>query len=109
MDYRELAADLLKRAATRGASGAEVLIVEDESSSVQVRMRDVDRIQSAREKRLGLRLCFGPRSASTATSDFSADSLHRQLDDTAAMAQAVAEDPASGLPDAGAFGDGWPE
>jgi PmbA protein len=109
MDYRELAEDLLKQAATHGATGAEVLIVEEESSSVQVRMRDVDRVQTAREKRLGLRVGFGPRSAGTATSDFSADSLRRLLDDTAAMAQAVAEDPASGLPDATAFRDGSPE
>src|SRR3974390_3510104 len=76
MDYRELAQGLLKRAAAKGASGAEVITVEDEPFSVQVRMRAVDTLQSAREKRLGLRLCFGQRSATTATSDFSPESLH---------------------------------
>jgi len=99
MDYRELAHDLLKQAATKGTSGAEVIIVEDEAFSVQVRMRAVDTLKSAREKRLGLRLCFGQRSATTATSDFSLDSLRRLLDDTAAMARAAAEDPFSGLPE----------
>ena len=68
MDYRELAHELLRRAAAKGASGAEVNIVEDESFSVQVRLRAVDTLQSARQKRLGLRLCFGQRSATTATS-----------------------------------------
>jgi PmbA protein len=99
MDYRELAHDLLKRAAAEGSSGAEVLVVEDESFSVQVRLRAVDTLQSAKQKRLGLRLCFGRRSATTATSDFSPESLRRLLEDTAAMARATAEDPCGGLPE----------
>ncbi len=103
MDYRELAQDLLKRAAARGASGAEVIVIEDEAFSVQVRLRAVDTLQSAKQKRLGLRLCFGRRSATTATSDFSPESLQRLLEDTAAMAQATAEDPCGGLPDPEGF------
>jgi PmbA protein len=109
MDYRELAHDLLKQAVGQGASGAEVIIVEDEAFSVQVRMRAVDTLKSAREKRLGLRLCFGQRSATTATSDFSLDSLRRLLDDTVAMARAAAEDPFSGLPEPGAFTGDLPD
>src|SRR5512138_3210712 len=109
MDYRELAEDLLQQARAQDAAGAEVVVVEDESFAAQVRMRDVDTVKSSREKRLGLRLCFGARSASTATSDFSRDSLRRLLDETVAMAHAVAQDPASGLPEAGQFADGWPD
>jgi PmbA protein len=109
MDYHELAHDLLKRAAGKGATGTEAIIVEDESFSVQVRMRAVDTLKNAREKRLGLRLCFGQRSATTATSDFSPESLQRLLDDTAAMAQATAEDPYSGLPEPELFSAGAPD
>lgn len=109
MDYRESAHDLLKRAAGKGATGAEVIVVEDESFSVQVRMRTVDTLQSARQKRLGLRLCFGQRSATTATSDFSLESLQRLLDDTAAMARATAEDPYSGLPEPELFSADIPD
>lgn len=109
MEYRELAHDLLQRAAAKGASGAEVVVLEDEAFSVQVRMRAVDTLQSAREKRLGLRLCFGRRSATTATSDFSPESLQRLLDDTAAMARATAEDPCSGLPEADLFSAEMPD
>ena len=109
MDYREVTQDLLKRGANKGASGAEVVIVEDESFSVRVRMRTVDTVQSAREKRLGLRLCFGQRSATTATSDFSSESLHRLLDDTVAMAHAMAEDPCSGLPEPEMFSSDVPD
>jgi len=71
MDYRRLAQDLLRVAEKRGASAADAVIVEDESFSVQVRMREVDTLKSAREKRLGLRVFLGQRSATTATSDFS--------------------------------------
>src|SRR5574341_1976703 len=103
MDYRELAQNVLEDAATKGSTGAEVIVIEDKAFSVQVRMRAVDTLTSAREKRLGLRLCFGQRSATTATSDFSLDSLRRLLDDTGAMARAAAEDPFSGLPEPEAF------
>ncbi len=109
MDYRELAHDLLRDAAHKGATGAEVVVVEDEAFSVQVRMRTVDTLKSAREKRLGLRFCFGQRSATTATSDLSPHSLRRLLDDTVTMAQATAEDPCAGLPDPGAFAAEMPD
>jgi PmbA protein len=109
MDYRELAEDLVQQAAAKGATGAEVLIVEDESFSVQVRLRAVDTLRSAQEKRLGLRLCFGQRAATTATSDFSAESLRRLLDDTAAMGRATAEDPCGGLPEADALASELPD
>jgi len=109
MDYREVTHDLLKRTASKGASGAEVVVVEEESLSVRVRMRTVDTVQSAREKRLGLRLCFGQRSATTATSDFSPESLQRLLDDTVAMAHATAEDPCSGLPEPELFSSEVPD
>jgi PmbA protein len=109
MDYRELAHDLLKQAASKGASGAEVIIVEDEAFSVQVRMRAIDTLKNAKEKRLGLRLCVGQRSATTATSDFSAESLRKLLDDTVAMAQATAQDPYSGLPEPELFTSEMPD
>ena len=109
MDYRELALGVIKGAANRGASGAEVFVVEDESFSVLVRMRSVDTVKSAREKRLGLRVFVGQRSATTATSDFSAGALERLLADTVAMANATPEDPFGGLPDSGAFATDLPE
>ena len=103
MDYRELALGVVRDAAKRGASGAEVFIVEDESFSVLVRMQGVDTVKSAREKRLGLRVFLGQRSATTATSDLSPVALDRLLADTLAMASATSEDPCGGLPDSTAF------
>jgi PmbA protein len=109
MDYRELANGVLRQAKGLGASGADVVIVEDESFSVLVRMRGVDTVKSALEKRLGLRLFLGQRSATTATSDFSPPALDRLVADTVAMTKATPEDPFGGLPDSSAFAADLPD
>jgi PmbA protein len=108
-DYSSLAEDLLARAAKRGATAADVMVADGENLSVQVRMGAVDRLTKAREKRLGLRVFFGQRSASASTSDFSKESLERFVGETCALAQAVIEDPVSGLPDPGQYASEFPE
>ncbi|MBD0306076.1 MAG: TldD/PmbA family protein [Nitrospiraceae bacterium] len=94
----ELAVDLLDRVKRQGATEADVVVADGENFSVQVRLSAVDRLTKAREKRLGLRVFFGKRSASASTSDFSLDSLDSLVTDTCALAAAVVEDPMSGLP-----------
>ena len=89
---------LLKKAMKQGASGGDILIVEGDSFSTQVRLDEVEKISSARGKNLGLRLFFGNRSAITSTSDLSASSLDRLLSDTCELAKIAEEDSFSGLP-----------
>jgi len=96
--YRELAAHLLEKARACGATDADVVVADGANFSVQVRLSAVDRLTKAREKRLGLRVFFGKRSASASTSDFSKDSLDRLVSETCALAAAVAADEHSGLP-----------
>lgn len=81
-----------------GATEADVVIIDGENLSVQVRLGAVDRLSKAREKRLGLRVFVGKRSASTSTSDFSSASLHQLVEETCTLARAVVEDQVSGLP-----------
>jgi PmbA protein len=95
--------DLLSGARARGASAGDAILVESDTFSVQVRLKAIDKVKQARERRLGLRLFFGKRSAITATSDLSADSLARLLEETCAMAAATPEDPAAGLPEPSAL------
>lgn len=97
-NWAELAADLLARAKRRGATEADVIVAEGSTLSVQVRLGTVDRLTKANEKRLGLRVFFGKRSASASTSDFSSASLDHFVADTCSLAQAVVEDGMSGLP-----------
>ena len=91
--------DLLQTARTRGASGGDALLVDSTSFEAQVRLGDVETVQNSHQKRLGLRLFFGQRSATTSTSDFSPASLRQLLDDTCALAQAMADDEHAGLPE----------
>jgi PmbA protein len=108
-DYSQLALDLLGRAKQCGATEADVMVLDGRNLSVQVRLSAVDRLTKAREKRLGLRVFFGKRSASTSTSDFSRPSLDQLVADTCSLARAVAEDPISGLPASEAYAKDCPD
>jgi PmbA protein len=96
--YSQLAVDLLAKAKRGGATEADIIIADGETFSVQVRLGAVDRLTKAREKHLGLRVFVGKRSASTSTSDFTADSLNQLVTETCILAKAVVEDQVSGLP-----------
>ncbi|MBH0199779.1 MAG: TldD/PmbA family protein [Nitrospira sp.] len=98
--YAQLAADVLTCAKQCGATEADIVVADGETFSVQVRVGAVDRLTKAREKRLGLRVFVGKRSATTSTSDFSKASLDRLVSETCTLAKAVVEDPVSGLPEA---------
>ena len=95
---RDLAQDVLVMAKESGATEADVVVADGENLSVQIRLGSVDRLSKAREKRLGLRIFVGKRSASSSTSDFSPQSLRRLVAETCTLAKAVVEDPVSGLP-----------
>jgi PmbA protein len=97
---RNLAHDVLDMAKQNGATEADVVVADGENLSVQIRLGSVDRLSKAREKRLGLRVFVGKRSASSSTSDFSPEALRRLVSETCTLAKAVVEDPISGLPSA---------
>ena len=105
----DIAAELLARAKGLGASEADVVVADGEAFSVQVRLSAIDRLTKAREKRLGLRVFFGKRSASASTSDFSRESLDGLVSDTCVLAKAVVEDGASGLPSSDLMADDLPD
>jgi PmbA protein len=95
---RELAHDLLAQVRRRGATEADLLIVDTASSTTQVRLREIEALKSAQERRLHLRVMFGKSSAATFTSDFSMRALDRLVDETCTLAQATAPDEYLGLP-----------
>lgn len=105
----EVVQEILERAKARGASAAEATLVEGDSFQVQVRLGEVDLVKSAREQRLGLRVFFGRRAATAATSDLSPASLDKAAEDTCALARAGAEDPHAGLPDPEALDRALPD
>ena len=106
---RNLTDDLLAKVTRKGASAADVVAVEGDSASVQVRLGAVDKLSKAQEKRLGLRVYFGHRSAGASTSDFTPAALDELVETTCALAQAVVEDPHAGLPDPSAMAKDRPD
>jgi PmbA protein len=95
---QELAIDILAQAKKKGATAGDVVMAESESSFVAVRLREIEKISQAQEKRLGLRLFFGASSATASTSDISKGAIERLVDETCALARATAKDEYSGLP-----------
>jgi len=95
----ELASGLLKKATSKGITAGDVVIVEGNSFDAQVRLKSIDKLSNAHEKKLGLRLFFGRRTAVCSTSDFSSESLDRLVEDTCHLARCTAEDPHAGLPE----------
>jgi len=98
MISQRIAEEVLQEAKRKGATEADVVAVENEFVTVQVRLDEIETLRSAREVRLGLRLFFDKRSATSSTSDLSKESLERLVEDTSALAKATAHDEYSGLP-----------
>ena len=95
----DLLRDLLSRARARGASEADAFLTEEEESSVQVRLRQVDMVKHSREQRLSLRVFSGKASAAASTSDLSRASLEKLVDEAVGLARVTAPDPLAGLPE----------
>ena len=99
MDYRDLAAELLKAARSAGADAADMIVSEGTEFSVTVRKGEIETLTEAGSKALGLRVFVGRRTASTYTSDFSWPTLLRLTEEAVGMARVTSEDAAAGLPD----------
>ena len=100
----EIAARALARLRDAGATG-DVVLVESDSHEVRVRDEEIDFVRQAREQALGIRALIangdGTRSATTSTSDLEDAAVDRMVDETLALARAIAPDPAAGLPENG--------
>src|SRR5208337_4184977 len=94
-----LANRVLDEARRMGASAAEVLCVTAESLSAGVRLGEVEKLKSSRERRLGLRVFCGQSSATSSTAELERDSLGDFIANTVELARLSAADPWAGLPD----------
>ncbi len=89
----------LDEARRQGASAAEVLLASAESIAAGVRLGEVEKLKSSRERRLGLRVFVDHASATASTAEMEPDSLEDFIQNTVAMARLTAPDPWSGLPE----------
>ena len=104
LDLESLTADVVALAMKAGASDAEAVVREGDEFSVNVRMGEVETLKESGSRGLGLRVFLGTRSASTSTSDLTADGVRQLVEGAVALAKVTEEDPFTGLPETSAFG-----
>jgi hypothetical protein len=86
------AAALVERCAQGpGADAADVLYYADASTSVQVRLGELEDVSRSEGESIGLRFFTGSRSATVSSSDLSDDALHALVERAAAMAREAPE------------------
>src|SRR5580698_335824 len=105
----KLAEWALEVAKKSGATAAEVLLISGESLSAGVRVGEVEKLKSSRERRLGLRVFTGQSSATSSTAEIEHDSLKDFIKSTVDLAKLTAPDPWSGLPEASLHPKSFPE
>jgi PmbA protein len=104
LDLKSLTADVVAMAMKAGASDAEAVVREGDEFSVNVRMGEVETLKESGSRGLGLRVFLGTRSASTSTSDLSADGIRQLVEGAVALARVTEEDAFTGLPETTEFG-----
>jgi len=97
---QQLAEDVLRHAAQKGASACEVDVSEGFGQSVTVRCDEVETIEFNRDKGIGITVYSGQRKGYASTSDFSPQALRETVEAALAIARFTAEDDCAGLADA---------
>jgi PmbA protein len=103
-DLKQLASEVLAKALKAGATDAEAVVYEGDEFSALVRLGQVETLKESGSRAVGLRVFVGQRTASTSSSDFSAESIERLVDGAITLAKITSEDPFVGLPEAHEFG-----
>ena len=84
---------VLEQAQRAGASASEVMMLSAESLSAAVRLGEVEKLKSSRERRLGIRIFTGQSAATASTAELERKSLERFIADTVELASLTAPDP----------------
>jgi len=108
-DLPSTAQHVIDRAERDGATAADVLIREDDSFSVAVRMGEVETVKQAISRQLMLRVFIGKRTAASRTSDLTPAVVEALVDETVEMARLTSEDDSAGLPEYAVYRNGFPD
>ena len=105
----QLSQRLLDRARALGATQAEVSCSEDRGLNVNVRMGEVETVESTRDRGIGVTVYFGQRKGSASTADLREESLDATVEQACAIARYTEHDEAAGLADAGLMATSFPD
>ncbi|MHB1858442.1 MAG: TldD/PmbA family protein, partial [Acidobacteriaceae bacterium] len=101
---KDFVTDIVAKALRAGASDAEAVFAEGDEFETLVRLGQVEQLKEAGSRGLGLRVFQGHRTASTSTSDLTAEGVEQLVSGAMALVQVTSEDPFAGLPERGEFG-----
>lgn len=104
-----IAEDTVKLASKRGATSADVLLVESTAIQAGVRNGAPETIERAESCGLGIRVFSGQSSATLSTSDLSKDAIESLVEQALAIARAAPADPFAGLADAALLAKKFPD
>ena len=104
VDLREIAAEAVRMAMQSGASAAEAVATEGSEFSTTVRLGQVETLKEAGSKAVGVRVFVGQSSASTYSSDLTAEGVKEMVESAIALARVTSADPMAGLPDPAELG-----
>jgi len=103
-ELSDLAVSVVARARQAGATAAESVVREGSEFSTVVRVGEVETLKESGARAIGLRVFVGQRTASTYSSDFSADGIQRLIQGALELAQVTSEDPYAGIPEPSQLG-----
>ena len=101
---QDFVTEIVSKAMHAGASDAEAVYAEGDEFETLVRMGQVEQLKEAGSRALGLRVFQGQRTASTSTSDLSAEGIEHLVSGAMSLVQVTSEDPCAGLPERDEFG-----
>jgi PmbA protein len=99
-DYLDLAGDVTRAAKAKGADDCDCFIETGRELTIKVRSGEVESIERASFRGMGIRFFSKQRLGFAFTTDFSRASITDLVDQCRAFALAVTPDPEAGIPDA---------
>jgi len=94
----DLLSDVINQAINLGATDAEAIASESTEFSVEVRLGEIEKLQEAASRGIGLRVLCEGRQASCSTSDVSPEGIEELIANAVEMAKRTSVDEAAILP-----------
>ena len=100
---------LREKARALGASQCEVSCSEERGMDVNVRLGEVETVESTHDRGIAVTVYFGQRKGSASTADLQETSLETTVAQACAIARHTEDDPAAGLADAALMAREFPD
>ena len=97
---KNIVADTLKMALSKGATQAEAGLTVSQGLSVATRMRSVETIEHQQDNGLGISVYIGQHKGSASTSNLNPEAIQKTVEAACNIAKYTSQDPCTGLADA---------